>query len=314
MPPEHQVIDPENKMGFDFHAARALGRRSRDNPAILEFESITDPEARREAVMRAKFRDRGVHTGEAEQTRAAILRILDRLEGRRTPEQERLLQLLESQIEAAALVWTEKYPLRNAPAKNRLIGEGRKWLANLPPETLNGFLKLCPETAQFVVVPDRPVPELMKLIDGKIWWPAGWDNVAAGKWKCGITDSREDMPFDPSIYWENPDAPKDKRKPRANEEMVVEYERRFVATGLTIMPQHGYVPAAADALSRRKLLDRNYYTAFKRPPAADALPHGDWFRGRVRLVGDCPDVSLKGLRCRPWAEGEMSLPNAFPQY
>lgn len=289
-------LDPVNHMGLDWHAGRALGR----------FQHITDLGARREAITNADFRNRGVHAGEVNAIRTKILKDLDLIEGRRTPEQKQLLKMLEAQVETAAGVWTERYLLPNALKKDRLIEEGRKWLGSLPPKTLNGLIELCPETAQFEVVPNVSVPLQIKLIGGKIWWPEGWDKVKSEKWKFGITNGAEDIPFDPAIFYEDPDAPEDQRVARTNEEMVAEYERQFNEIGLTSMPQHGYVPSAANALAHGRVLDRKFYTAFKRPSDADFLPRGFWYGDQVFLDRDCPGYSYGFLRCRPWVEGEMS--------
>lgn len=304
---ERQIprLDPENRMGLNFHAARALSRKGKDgNP---EFEGV-DSAARRAAIERAGFRNEGAHLGEAEKMRAAMLELLDRLEGRRTPEQARLLELLEDQADFAASVWTEKRPILNAPSKDQLIAGAKKWLSFLPGETLDGLLSICPETSRLVVVPDLPVPELMQLIGGGyIGWPEGWNHVKAPTWRCAVTDGREDMPFDPAIFYENSNAPEQERRKRTNEAMVAEYERIYVAKGLTLMPQHGYVPAAAEALARGQVIDRQFYTAFKRPPGAAFLPCGDWSGARVVLDGDGPENSGRFLRGRPWVEGEMSV-------
>lgn len=111
-------IDPENRFGIDFHAARALSRKE-GKDGMPEFESL-DPVARRAAIEGAAFRNEGAHLGEAEKMRTAMLKMLDRLEGRRTPEQEHLLKLLIGQIEPALKVWQGKpgIDMKEAPTKD----------------------------------------------------------------------------------------------------------------------------------------------------------------------------------------------------
>lgn len=272
----------------------------------MSFEEL-DPAARRVNIETASFHNTGVHLGEAEKTRLAVLKTLDQTEGRRTPEQARILKRLEEQIDSAASVWTEKHPLRG-PSKAQLIFGAKQWLSSLPGQTLDGLLAICPETARLVVVPSWKVSTLIKFIGGSIIGRSkSWNHVKAPTWRCAVTDGREDMFFDPSIFYENLDVPENKRRIRTNEAMLGEYARRFKANGLALMPQHGYVPAAAEALSRNQVLDRNCFTAFKRPAGSAFLPSGDFFH-QVVLDENChsPEGSNRGLRCRPWVEGKIS--------
>lgn len=300
-------IDPENRRGLDFHSARALRR----------FENISNPEARRSATLGAQFRNTGAYEGEADATRTSLITLLNKIEGLRTPEQEQLLKLLSAQISTAVGVWTKQFPIEGAPCKNRLEQECRKWLSSLSDEVLQGFLELCPETTELVVVPPLAVPELLKLINAKktfswqtdsyIWWPGGWNGVKSDKWKFGLTNGAKNISCDPKIHWENPDAPEDESISRTNEQIVDEYERLFNEKGLNIMPQHGYVPSCAKVLVQRRVLDRQSSTAFKRPGGAVSLPFGGWGSGgKVGLGGVDPVNSSDFLRCRPWVEGDMS--------
>jgi hypothetical protein len=110
MDPKNQMsrIDPENRLGLDFHAARALGRKRKDGQP--EFENL-DPVARRDAVKNATFR-------EGEPMRAKLLQVLDRLDG--TPEQLEFLAAIEAQFAAALAVWTEKFPISTENAPQRI--------------------------------------------------------------------------------------------------------------------------------------------------------------------------------------------------
>lgn len=311
--PEHR-IDSENRMDLDWHAARALRRIVKGSDGMLEFEGFSGEE-RRDAIMNPATSFR-----EGDAMREALLKAFDRIESVRTPEQQKLLDFLLSQCEQAALVWAEKFPLKfkGVPSKAELMAGAEKWLQSLSADVLQGFVELCPDSAQFVIVPGGiAAPKLLKAIDGnkttpgqtdsKIWAPELWNKVKADRWGFGITDAREDLPFDPSIYYFNPDAPKGERKARTNEQMVAEYEQRFAEKKVGIMPQHGYVPTAANRLAGGNVLDRKFWTVFKRPRGAELLPSAVWDDDHVGLYVVNPDSSYVNLRCRPWAEGEMEI-------
>ncbi|MBI5152608.1 hypothetical protein HZA39_03670 [Candidatus Peregrinibacteria bacterium] len=166
----------------------------------------------------------------------------------------------------------------------------------MSPEALQGFVELCPDTAELVIRPGQLMDEqLMGIIDnhktipgqnnGKIWVPKLWNGVKSDSWLVGITDGKEDLPFDESIYWINPEAPEDQRIARTNEQMVAEYAKRYVAKGLKLMPQRGYVPSAATRMAQGKVLDRRYWSAFERPADAAYLPFAEWSDVRVNLGG-----------------------------
>ncbi len=286
-------IDPNNRMGVDFHAARAFQTR---------FETLP-PDQRRAAMESATFRNKEPHKGESALFKRAVLAILDQLEGRLTPEQTELLLALGSQIEPALAVWQGKEGLdtKGAPSKDGI----QHWIDALSPQALDGILEY--REPRLVVVPPELTIELLKRIGGHDYYPKGWDKVQAPGWKFGITDGVEDMEFDPSIFYVNPDASEDERTPRTNEQMVLEYARRFQAIkGQDLMPQNAYVPAAATVMAGGKVLDRANYTAFKKPKGASYLPGAGWGGDRVGLGGYDPEGSNQYLRCRPWVEGEMS--------
>lgn len=293
-------IDPENRMGFNWHKARAL-RRFENIPANERRTAISDSQT--------KFRE--------DTMRALLLVDLDRIESAHTPEQQKLLDFLLSQCEHAASVWTEHYVLKKAPSKDKLIAAAKKWLQNLSADVLQGFVELCPETAELTINPPVPVEVLMGLIDahktipgqtdGKIWSPDLWKGVKPNTWTVSITDGAEDLPFDESIFYLNPEDSEDKRQERTSEQMVAEYERRFNEKGLLIMPQHGYVPSAAVRIAKGQVLDRKFWTAFKKPASAGLLPGADWRADHVRLDVAAPGGSAGVLRCRPWAEGEIKF-------
>jgi hypothetical protein len=88
-------IDPENRMGLPFHAARALDRRKDGDPnGEKEFESL-DPEARREAIKTARFK-------EGDEMKNRLLQMLDRLEGKLDPEK---MEQLKNTFLASLVSW-----------------------------------------------------------------------------------------------------------------------------------------------------------------------------------------------------------------
>lgn len=297
MPEQIDRIDPNNRLGIDRHAARALMRKGKDgNP---EFENL-DPAARRAAIEKTTFRNTGAHLGEAENMRATMLRILDRLEGRRTPEQERLLKLLRGQAEGARKVWEGKpgIDMAQAPAAAAM----QTWIDGLNEQTLDGMLEY--KEPRLVVVPPALTTQLLEMIGGHNYYPEGWKDVQAPEWKFGVTDGVEDLDFDPTVFYVNPDAPEDQRTKRINEQMVLEYQRRFQAKGQDLMPQYVYVPAATTVMAEEgKVLDRTNYTAFTRQPGMSRVPDASFGGGHVGLNGYGPRVSGEFLRCRPWVEG-----------
>lgn len=286
---ENRRIDPENRLAPDIHAGRALNRFLGRGA-----EDFTT----------ARLRERG-NAGEAFRDRVQSL--LVNLYGRLTQEQLTFREGLESQAGAAASVWTKKFPIQDGPSEAQLEAGARAWLKTLSPQVMDGFLALCPETASLVVVPDLPVPQLLKIlraqnVPSKIWWDF-WNQVRAGGWKVGITDGAENMPFDPVIYWEN----KKEGNPRTHEDIVKKYKRHFEGHGLGLMPPHGYVPSRARALVDGRVLDNQSDTFFERPEDRALRPHGAWRNDGLDLAGFGPDSSGIALRCRPWVEGELKF-------
>lgn len=305
MNPENR-IDPNNELGLEVHAYRALATRP-------DLQGLTG-EALRDAIRNASFRNEGAHLGEREKMRQMLLGMLNRIEDVYSPEQKRVLDKLMSQCEEAASVWTERFPLEGVPSKSEIIGAARRWLSSLSPEVLQGIIELCPDTAQVVVVPPFLVEQLMKVVEphksdhwpeGAVWPPKGWNNIQSDKWKIAITDGRDDMPFDPSIHYVNPDASEDERKARTNEQMVAEYEKLFAQHHLGMMPQYGYIPAAAGKLAQGGELDKHNWTVFRGSQDAMFLPFADYSAGEITLRELFPGESYKHLTCRLWVEGEL---------
>lgn len=308
--PEQQTprVDPDNNMSLEWHAARALGRKGKDGKP--EFENL-DSAARRVGISspETKFR-------EGDAMRTVLLSMLDRIEGSRSPEQRKLLNGLMEQRQEAVSVWTEKFPLQVPLSEAEMMARAEKWLKSLPGNVLQGLLEVCPDSAQLVIVPGGiTAPELLKAIDknktmplqtdGKVKDHALWDKVQADSWKIAVTDGIGNRPFDPGIYYLNPDAPDKERKERTNGQMVIESERKFNEKGLVLMPQYGYVPAAANRLAGGKVIDQNSMTAFKKHEIGAYLPSALWPCKSINLSSADPDCSYGILNCRPWIEGEM---------
>lgn len=184
-----------------------------------------------------------------------------------------------------------------------------KWAATVQAETING-LKQYGEP-RLKLLSDMPTSKLIDIINAHpmipgqnksvIWWDQ-WNKVAAKSGSFGLTTDIEDMPFDPKIYYIN--GVDDKNGTRKNEAMVGLYGEKFRGEGLDLMPQEACVSSVADALAQGKVLDRKFYTAFKRPQGAGSLPRAYWRAGHVAVGGYDPDDSSDALRGRVWVSGE----------
>ena len=205
--PENR-IDPDNKMGLDFHAARALSRKNTDgNP---EFANLS-PEARREAIANPKTKFR------KPEMRTKLLQYLNRLESVRTQEQLELIATIEAQYDAASSDWKNKENIDMAgfPTKERVT----QWANNLSSETLNGMLEL--NMNQFQLVPKGRTVDLLKVVPGVISWENGWKNVKVDNWTFGVTNGQEDMPFDQTLFYKDAE----QKEERTNKEMPIEAKR-----------------------------------------------------------------------------------------
>ncbi len=229
--------------------------------------------------------------------RIRLVRMLDEIEDVKTPEQIELINTIAAQYESSVETLTKlKIPTDGIQTK----AEVTAWLNSLSAKTLENIAAY--EEVRLKFIPPVKALELLKTINGHCHWSEGWANVGAKEWEFGLTTDKEDMPFDPKIYYVNGVDKKDGT--RKNEVMVDLYEKKYQNEGLDLMPQEAAVPSAADARAQGKVLDRKFYTAFKRPQGADCLPFAHWYVGRVCLDGNDPDDSGDGLRCRPWVRGE----------
>ncbi len=285
-------IDPDNRLSLDFHAPRALAR----------FEDITPPEARRDAIATAKFREGDV-------MRDRLLRFVNRLDGRLSPEQQEFLDTTSEQYDTGFSAWKSTFQISDKDLMTLASKDAvMQWAATVQPETLQGLRQY--GEPRLKLLPDMPVSKLMQIMDqhptvagqtnGYIGWDQ-WKKIAAPAGSFGLTADIEDMPFDATIFYQDA-AQKVKR---TNEQMVAEYKRRFEQTpGATIMPQHAYVGSAMDAMARGQKYDKQFWTAFERPQGAGDLPYAGWSSGRVDLNRVNPDVSYDNLRGRVWVPGE----------
>lgn len=297
---EIKRADPEGRWPVDAKAGAALRRFTdrEENGKHIPAEDLAT----------AEFRETGLA---AEKLRTKIAQLLDIGQSRRSPEQIQLVNKLNGQYAQVRGVWTEKFPVD--PERLASREEVGDWLETLCGQTLDGIGKF-KNTSRLVMRPAGVTdPELIELINNnkmipgqrtsEIYWPEGWDKVALAQSCFGITDGREDIPFDPNIYYNNPVEEKD---PRINEEQVAAYGAQFNTQGLSNMPQRGYTPSMMTALSQGKVLDRKFWTAFPRATGTSLLPDANWYDDRVRLSSGNPDSAYNFLRCRPWVEGRGS--------
>lgn len=290
-------IDPDNKLGLDFHAPRTLGRKAADG--VPEFEGLA-PDARRKAISTAFFR-------EGDTMRNKLTQYLDQIEGVKTPEQVELLNELIAQYESSVATWTElNIPTEGIQTKQEVTA----WLNSLPVKTLENLAAYGEVRLKFI--PPVKTAKLLEAInknktfpdqkESQIYWGEGWKDVGSKKWEFGLTVDAEDMSLDEGIYYIDP--VNKKAGTRTNEQMVHLYEKKFQEGGMDIMPQEAYVPSAMDAMARGQVLDKKYWTAFKRPQGVGVLPFASWAGDHVYLGRRAPDGSDGGLRCRPWVRGE----------
>ncbi len=229
--------------------------------------------------------------------RSKTAELFDKLEGVKTPEQIELINTITAQYESSVETWTKlKIPTEGIQTKQEVTA----WLNNLPAKTLENLAAYGEVRLKFI--PPVKALELLKTIKGYSHWDAGWENVGTKEWEFGLTTDKEDMPFDPKIFYIN--GVNDKDGTRKNEAIVGLYEQKYQNEGLDLMPQEAAVPSAADAIAQGKVLDRKFYTAFKRREGTGVLPDAGFDGVRVCLGGDFPDDSGGGLRARPWVRGE----------
>lgn len=228
-----------------------------------------------------------------------------------TPTQEELLAMISTQHDAALAVWRGHYELdQGTVAKLASKDDVMQWAATVRTETILGLEQY--GEPRLKLLPDMEVAKLMQVMDqhptipgqrkGYIGW-GQWRKVAAPAGSFGLTTDIQDMPFDPTIFYQNVA----QEIKRANQQMVAEYKRRFEQTpGATIMPQHAYIGSAMDAMARGQVYDKQFWTAFERPQGAGGLPSAYWNLDHVGLYGDGPDVSSANLRGRVWVPGEKA--------
>ncbi len=231
-----------------------------------------------------------------EGVRSKTAELFDRLEGVKTPEQVEAINKIANQYESSVTTWTKlNIPTEGIQKKQEVIA----WLNSLSAKTLENLAAYGEVRLKFI--PPVKALELLKDIKGFSHWEEGWENVGAKGWEFGLTTDAEDLPLDESIYYLDP-ANKKAGTPR-NEDMVNLYEKKYQEQGMDLMPQEAYVPSAADAMAQGKVLDRKFYTAFKRPQGVRCLPLAVLGGDRVYLYWSDPDDSNSRLRTRPWVRG-----------
>ncbi len=286
-------IDPLGRLPLEAQAARAMNR-------FVQREGFLP-----EDLQTAKFR---AIDQEPEVLIKRIGQLLKVAQSIRTPEQVAVIAALKLKYGEARSLWDGKVDMANAPTKQDVSD----WIDTLSGLTLDGIGKF-KETARLVLcAPGVTAPEQIKMINedkkipGRNNSEINWSNVQVYEWRFGITDGCEDMPFDPDIYHYT--SPAGRKDLRTNEEQLEAYEAKFAAEGLTVMPQHGILPSAMDALARGKVLDRKFITFFKRPKGSSLLPYAFWYNNSIGLFGGVQyDSYTSNFRCRPWVEGRKKV-------
>ncbi len=241
--------------------------------------------------------------------RSKAVALLSKLEGRTSPEQQEFMDQTSEQYDTGFATWKSTFQISDKDLTTLAKKDDvMQWAATVQPETIEGLKQY--GAPRLKLLPDMPVSTLMQVMDqhktiaGQTNSYIGWDQwkkIAAPAGSFGLTTDIEDMPFDPTIFYQDA-AQKIKR---TNEQMVAEYKGRFEQTpGATSMPQCAYVGSAMDAMARGQIYDKQFWTAFERPQGADDLPGARWYDGRVRLGGGVPDFSYGFLRGRVWVRGK----------
>lgn len=244
--------------------------------------------------------------------RSRAVALLNKLEGRVSPEQEKLMDQTSEQYDVGFAAWKSTFQLPHDALKTLASKDTvMQWAATVQTETIQGLQQYGGEP-RLKLLPDMPVSALIQIIDQHRMFPAqhkgciGWDQwkkVAAPAGSFGLTTDIKDMPFDSTIFYQ--DAAETVK--RTNEEMVAEYKRRFQQTqGATIMPQYAYVSSAMDAMARGQKYDERFWTVFERPQGDGVLPDARWLSDHVNLSGVRSDGSYSGFRARVWVPGEKA--------
>jgi hypothetical protein len=221
---------------------------------------------------------------------------------------EQLLETVSAQYDANFATWKSAYllsaeDLTNLAKKDTVMN----WASTVPAETIQALKQYGPPRLKLLT--DMEVEQLMRIMDqnkkipgqqnGTIWWDQ-WKSIHAETGSFGLTVDMEDIPFDPSIYYVDPN--NKQAGSRRNEDMVSLWERKYQAQALDLMPQYAYLPSAMDAMVRGQVYDKKYWTVFKRPQGVDRLPYALWSSDHVYL-GGVPDYSFVLMRGRFWVRG-----------
>lgn len=316
-------IDPDNKLGADFHAARATERFRADRMAIDGREP--------EALATAKFRD----GDNVQEMRKKIQNYLDVISGVKSPEQIELLSNLEKQYYIASLVWTKLIPLDTTEMPTQ--ADLAAWLSALSPEELAEISAYGAPQVQ-IIPKGKTLDHLDKIVgsidvdgdDGDIhddlelfdddgedlsehrrilanWkrygapqWKDGWENVESEGWKFSITDASPEMPRIPGVHI-GPDDLRSQNPFDILEKYISMYEGKIS----DMIPQYAYLAATLTSLLQGRSLDVQGQTIFRQADETSNLIPSAHLDGSNSLYLDHihgGDDHQDYMRTRPYIE------------
>lgn len=296
-------LDSEGRMGLDFHATRALRR----------FEHIQNPVERALAIADKKTMFR-----EGDIMRTRLLGFLDQIDYLQpTANQLKFVDSLVSQSKEATSVWKHPfwiYVQQVSPTEDHV----RKWLTSLSSQTLNIIQNFKEPTLVFVA----PVPNLrqtqaitqrmaekVESINYSHTDPFSvrcWESASSHIWRFGITDGQENMPFDEALYAHGLQLQEGKSRGASGVWLAEQYQKRFAAQGLDMIPQYAYLPLFMRQLGRGRVIDSETYTVlpsagFLRPMIAKYNP----YHKKILLTLETGGLHTSDLRSRPWIEAPV---------
>lgn len=227
--------------------------------------------------------------------RSEALKLFDRLEGVKTPEQIELINRIADQYDSSVATWTTlDISTEGIPTKTEVTA----WLNSLPAKTLENLAAYGEVRLKFI--PPVKAWRLVRKINGYSW--PDWDSVQTGEWEFGLTTDMQDMlHHDPEIY----SGDKLDGTTPMHEFLIHLYEEKYKKEGLDLMPPEAYAPSAIDALAQGKVLDLTFYTVFKPKKAGRSLLCAKFENGIVELKSNAQEYPFSMLRTRPWLKGKV---------
>lgn len=297
-------FDQENRLGLEFHAPRT---------ALRLFNGVADPEARRTAVVGAIFREQGAHAGEAVAMRTKLLQMLDRVEGKLTPEQLRLMELVKAQFAGETEVYRKfglydpKHPNEGDVAAPSVEAASQALLTQLTPTQVAEILKQAKQPqfqmeavtsfARYVAALDahKKMPGQIDTYvnsNRRVAWAAQDAAAGIGKniigWNVGIIDVAQELEA------ADPELSGDLGQKRN------QAEAKLSSSGLRLPNHRRYALAQMRALQQGKPLDVVNWSVLNDDTGDDAVvPGGLWDADQVGFRGDFPDGQRGSVRFRP---------------